>query len=163
MKRLIFALLALSFLAGCSKSSASLDSESSKVKDSSLSLSSVQGAEMKITYQVVIGNSTYELDLADSKTVKAFKDLLPLTVQMNELNGNEKYCYLNTSIKQNEAKVPESIQEGDLMLFSDNCLVLFYQGFKTTYSYVYLGRLLNPTGLAEQVGSGDVNISFNKK
>ena len=32
--------------------------------------------------------------LANSETGKAFAALLPLTVTMNELNGNEKYHYL---------------------------------------------------------------------
>ena len=43
---------------------------------------------------IIVGGQTFTATLANSETGKAFAALLPLTVTMNELNGNEKYHYL---------------------------------------------------------------------
>ena len=48
--------------------------------------------------QIVIGEKTYNVSLYDNETVKSLKDMLPLTVSMEELNGNEKYTYLPQSL-----------------------------------------------------------------
>lgn len=109
--------------------------------------------------EIKIGNMTFTATLADNETAKAFKAMLPMTVAMNELNGNEKYHNLSNDLPT-DAYRPGTIQEGDLMLYGSNCIVLFYETFSTTYSYTRIGRLDDPTGLAEAVGSGNVNVTF---
>ena len=47
---------------------------------------------------------------------------------MSELNGNEKYFYLESALPTVSEQV-EEIHAGDLMLYGDDCLVLFYQSF----------------------------------
>ena len=108
---------------------------------------------------VVIGSKTFTATLADSETGEAFAALLPLTVTMNELNGNEKYHYLSSSLPT-AAYQPGTIHAGDLMLYGNNCVVLFYETFNTSYSYTRLGAIDNSSGLAAALGSGNVSVRF---
>ena len=108
---------------------------------------------------VIVGSKTFTATLADSKTGEAFAALLPLNVTMNELNGNEKYHYLSSSLPT-AAYRPGTIHAGDLMLYGNNCVVLFYETFNSSYSYTRLGSIDNPSGLAEALGVGNVSVRF---
>ena len=108
---------------------------------------------------IIIGSKTFTAMLADSETGEAFAALLPLTVTMNELNGNEKYHYLSSYLPT-AAYQPGTIHAGDLMLYGNNCVVLFYETFNTSYSYTRLGAIDNPSGLASALGSGNVSVRF---
>ena len=78
---------------------------------------------------------------------------------MSELNGNEKLYRLPTSLPAQPSR-PASIQNGDLMLYGENTVVLFYKSFATTYSYTRIGRIDDPAGLARAVGDGSVTVTF---
>ena len=95
---------------------------------------------MKSSIKVLINNKEYSLILENNNTVKSFLDQLPLEFNMHELNGNEKYVYMDFSLPTNDYK-PGNIEKGDVMLFGDNCLVIFYQSFNTTYSYTKIGHI----------------------
>lgn len=109
--------------------------------------------------RIKIGTSTFTATLYDNATATAFKALLPLTLNMSELNGNEKYFDLAASLPT-KASNPGTIQNGDLMLYGSKTLVLFYKGFSTSYSYTKLGRINDISGLAAAVGSGNVTVKF---
>ena len=114
-----------------------------------------------MSINVVIGTKTFTATLADSETGNAFAQLLPMTVTMNELNGNEKYHYLNSSLPTDSYQ-PGTIQAGDLMLYGNNCVVLFYETFSSSYSYTRIGKIDDPSGLAEALGTGNVSVRFEK-
>jgi len=109
--------------------------------------------------RVIIGDKTYTATLADNATAQAFKNLLPLTLNMSELNGNEKYNYLSTSLPHN-ASCPGTINAGDIMLYGSSCVVLFYETFSTSYSYTRIGSIDDPAGLASALGSGGATVRF---
>jgi len=109
--------------------------------------------------KIKIGNSTFNATLYDNQTVTAFKSQLPITVNMVELNGNEKYVDLPRSLPTNAVN-PGTIKNGDLMLYGSSTLVLFYKTFSTSYSYTKLGRIDDVTGLVAALGSGNVSITF---
>ena len=110
---------------------------------------------------IIVGGQTFTATLANSETGKAFAALLPMTVTMNELNGNEKYHYLSSSLPT-AAYQPGTIHAGDLMLYGNNCVVLFYETFNSSYSYTPIGSIDNPSGLAAALGSGNVSVRFEK-
>lgn len=113
------------------------------------------GGKMKIQ----IGSRTFTATLYDNATTSAFKSLLPMTVNMAELNGNEQYVELSRNLPAN-ASNPGNIQSGDLMLYGSSTLVLFYKTFSTSYSYTKLGRIDDVTGLVAALGSGNQTVSF---
>lgn len=117
------------------------------------------GAEM--TMEIVIGDKTYAVSLEENETAKELVARLPMELTMKELHGNEKYYYLPESLPA-AAEAIETIHAGDLMLFGSDCLVLFYEDFETTYTYTRIGRLENPSGLAETLGSGSVTVTFKR-
>ncbi|GKU26483.1 cyclophilin-like fold protein [Clostridium folliculivorans] len=138
--------------------SSSIDTENKSQTDSAKENAIVK--EMT-TINILVRNKTFIATIEDNDTTKAFIKQLPLTVDMSELNGNEKYNYLSSNLCADKSISPGKINEGDLMLYGNNCLVLFYKSFNTSYSYVKIGHIDNTTGLLEAVGSGKVNITFS--
>ena len=106
-----------------------------------------------------IGNSTFNATLYENAIATAFKSMFPLTVNMVELNGNEKYVDLPRSLPTSAAN-PGTIQNGDLMLYGSSTLVLFYKTFSTSYTYTKLGRIDDVTGLVAALGTGNVSVTF---
>ena len=111
---------------------------------------------------ITINGQSFLVTLYDNETVAALKEKIPLTLDMSELNGNEKYNYLSFSLPTN-ASNPGQIHAGDLMLYGSDCLVLFYESFATSYRYTPIGRVNDPSGLAGAVGRGSVQITFAAK
>jgi len=108
---------------------------------------------------ITIGSKTFKVTLEENPTVAKLKALLPLTLNMTELNGNEKYYHFSTPLPT-DAISPGTIRNGDLMLYGNNSLVLFYKTFETSYRYTRLGRIDNPSGLTAAVGAGEVTVTF---
>ena len=108
---------------------------------------------------ITVNSQTFTTTLLDNNSAKAFKELLPLTINMTELNGNEKYYGLPNSLPTNSSN-PGTIKNGDLMLYGSTTLVLFYKTFSTSYSYTKLGSVDDVTGLASALGSGNVTATF---
>ena len=108
---------------------------------------------------ITINGQTFLATLYDNETVAALKEKMPLTLNMSELNGNEKYNYLPFSLPTNAGN-PGQIHAGDLMLYGSDCLVLFYESFPTSYRYTPIGRVNDPSGLADAVGDGGVQVTF---
>lgn len=109
--------------------------------------------------KITIGTNVFTATLYNNATVTAFKAKLPMSIQMNELNGNEKYVDLSGDLPVN-ASNPGTIQTGDMMLYGANTLVLFYKTFSTSYSYTRLGFIDNHSGLAAALGAGNVTVTF---
>ena len=104
---------------------------------------------------VIINGKTYNAKIEENETAQSFVNMLPLELNMSELNGNEKYIYLDNSLPTN-SYYPKYIEAGDIMLYGNNCLVVFYKSFNTTYSYTKIGHINNLSDL----GNRNISIKF---
>lgn len=109
---------------------------------------------------MTVGERRFVLTLADNEAARTFAAMLPLTLDMAELNGNEKFADLPKALPA-EASRPGTIRNGDLMLYGSKTLVVFYLTFSSSYSYTRLGRVDDPTGLAQALGRGGVRVVFS--
>ena len=150
MKKVIYLLLisiSLFILVGCnSKSNNNINN--TEIKSSK---------EVINTVKVIINDKEYTIDLEDNETANSFASLLPQEFEMNELNGNEKYVYLDNTLPTSSYS-PKRINAGDVMLYGNNCLVVFYKSFDTSYSYTKIGHINNLPDL----GNKNISIRIEK-
>ena len=110
---------------------------------------------------MTVGEQRFAITLADNAAAGAFARLLPLTIEMSDLNGNEKHASLPETLPANASK-PGTIHSGDLMLYGADTLVVFYSTFNSTYAYTRVGRVDEIADLAQTLGRGDVRVMFSK-
>ncbi|MDO4272053.1 MAG: cyclophilin-like fold protein [Eubacteriales bacterium] len=116
------------------------------------------GAQMQ-KIMIDAGGQSFQAVLYDNETAKALKERLPMTFNMEELHGNEKFYYLEEGLPTDSKNVG-NIQTGDIMLFGSDCLVLFFDDFNTSYSYTRIGQIEDAQGFAEALESGTVEVTF---
>ena len=109
--------------------------------------------------EIVINGQGFTASLEDNETSRAFLKLLPLDLDMQELNGNEKYYFLSEPLPSNPQSI-STIEAGDVMLYQDDCIVIFYETHSTSYKYTRIGKIEETTALAEAVGKGAVTVDF---
>ena len=110
---------------------------------------------------MTVGERRFAITLADTKAARAFAAMLPLTLDMEELNGNEKKKDLPNALPTDTHR-PGTIHNGDLLLWGSRTVVIFYLTFDSSYAYTRLGRVDDPTGLAQALGRRDVRVVFSR-
>ena len=110
---------------------------------------------------MTVGTRRFAITPADTEAAREFAAMLPLSIDMPDLNSNEKHAEL-PKVLPTSAIRPGTIRNGDLMLYGSRTLVVFYKTFDSSYSYTRLGRVDDPAGLAQALGSGSVRIGFSK-
>lgn len=108
-----------------------------------------------------VNDYEYKVKVADNEAAQEFASSTPFELPMIELNGNEKYYQGSDKLKMDEYN-PGRIEAGDLMLYGDDCIVLFYKSFDTKYSYTRLGWVEDADDLEEALGSDNVTVTFTK-
>jgi len=108
---------------------------------------------------MTVGDKRFAITLEDNDSTRALAQLLPLTLDMAELHANEKYASLPQRLPARAAR-PGTIRNGDLMLYGNDTLVIFYQTFESAYAYTRLGRVDSPDQLVETLGNGIVSVHF---
>lgn len=117
---------------------------------------------MTVKIVMTINNKDFVISLKQNKATHALIKQLPLAMTMKDLNGNEKYHYIQKHLPT-EPEFIEKIEAGDFMLFGDNCLVFFYKSFPTHYSYTKLGRIEDVEGYLRVINqNSDINISLHQ-
>jgi hypothetical protein len=110
---------------------------------------------------MTVGDRRFAITLVDDAATRAFAAQLPLTLDMSELNGNEKHADLQEALPANASR-PGTIRNGDLMLYGTNTLVVFYATFDSSYSYTRLGRVDDPSDLPQALGRRGVRVVFSR-
>lgn len=110
-------------------------------------------------FRIVVGSAIFTATLNDTPAAKMFRETLPLTVMMGELNNNEKYYDLPQNLPTSAVR-PGTIRKGDLLLYGSNTLVLFYKTFSSSYSYTRIGKVDDPSGMETALGKGSVSVRF---
>ena len=112
-----------------------------------------------IKINLIVNNKTFSATLENNETTRELVNIFPLTLNMSDLNSNEKYNYLDSRLTTNSTN-PRRINAGDIKLYGSNCLVVFYESFNTSYSYTNLGKVDNVNEFVSELGRGSVNITF---
>ena len=101
----------------------------------------------------------YPATLADNPSAEAFAELLkngPLTIAAHDYGSFEKVGALGTALPRSDEQITTS--PGDIILYQGNQLTVYYA--QNAWSFTRLGRIDDPSGLREALGSGDVEITF---
>lgn len=107
--------------------------------------------------KVSINGVEYDMTLENNMTAYDLLSIVPITLNMEDLNNNEKYGYLSFSLNDEDSYV-EHISKGDVMLYQTNCIVIFYQDVDTTYPYTKLGHIDN----LPEFSNESINVVINK-
>ena len=110
---------------------------------------------------MTVGERRFAITLTDNAAAHGYAAQLPLTLDMSELNGNEKHADLREALPANAGR-PGTIRNGDLMLYGTNTLVVFYATFNSSYSYTRLGRVDDPADLPQALGRRAARVVFSK-
>ena len=119
----------------------------------------VSGKLEKARMWMTVGTHRFAMILADTDAARAFAARLPLTLEMDELNGNEKHADLPKALPT-EASRPGTIRNGDVMLYASSTVVVFYETFQSAYAYTRLGWVDDPAGLKRALGRGAAQVVF---
>jgi len=161
MKKIVYGLLiimCLFIVVGCNQKNNETntqDTQTHQQENNNYELNNSN--EVVESMKAIINGKEYKIDLEDNETANSFVGLLPQELNMRELNGNEKYIYLDTKLPTNSSN-PKRINVGDVMLYGDNCLVIFYKSFDTSYSYTKIGHIDNLPNL----GNDSISVKFEK-
>jgi len=155
MKRIICLLLLLPIVFSLSSCNNPVTEKSDGEPEKSQTQSEKQEKHLKM----LIDGKEFDVLLEDNETAEVFEKSLPMSLLMSELNGNEKYHYLDYALPNNEQSVV-TVKKGDIMLYGDRCIVVFYKSFVTAYKYTKIGHIENTDQLEEAVGDENIIIEF---
>jgi len=117
--------------------------------------------ERLINAKIIVGNKVFTAKLYNNETTRALISKLPMTINMTELNGREKYYHLPENLPVQSTETPATIHAGDIMCWSSNSVVLFYNTYSNSYGgYVKLGYIEDISELKEALGKGNMQVTF---
>ena len=170
MKRVLTLLLAimLIIMTSCGKSDNSstqptTDEPSTTIttpSDDNSTTKEDETANMKLTLKI----DDMEVDViwSDNDSVKALKNLAKdgLTINMSKYGGFEQVGSIGSTLPSADTRI--TTNPGDIVLYSSNQIVLFYDS--NTWSYTKLGHInLSKSELTDLLGDEDVVITLNLK
>ena len=105
-------------------------------------------------YYIKVNSKQYNITFEDSTTSNELISKLPLCIKMEGDVSHEKYYRFSDTKFTTKSYSPKKIEKGDIMLYLDNYLVIFYETFSTSYSYTRLGKISSSIdGLEDSLGN----------
>lgn len=169
MKKLLTILLAITLisLTSCGKSNSTptptTDEPSTTItipSDDNQTTNEDETANMKLTLK--IDGTEVDVIWADNDAVKTLKNLAKdgLTINMSKYGGFEQVGSIGSTLPSFDTRI--TTNPGDIVLYSSNQIVLFYDS--NTWSYTKLGHInLSKSELTDLLGDEDVVITLNLK
>ena len=117
-------------------------------------------ANMKLTLK--IDDTEVDVTWTDNDSVRALKNLAKdgLTINMSKYGGFEQVGSIGSTLLSADTRI--TTNPGDIVLYSSNQIVLFYDS--NTWSYTKLGHInLSKSELTDLLGDEDVVITLNLK
>lgn len=110
--------------------------------------------------KIEISDSIFTATLEDNEAASAFLEMMdekPVVIEMNDYAGFEKVGNLGTTLPSSNRQM--TAQAGDIVLYNDSQIVLFYGS--NSWSYTKLAQVDDLTGWKEALGAGSVTITFS--
>lgn len=105
------------------------------------------------------GGTVFAAVPSDNGTALLLAQYGTLTLEMGDLNGNEKFAYLDDVLPECPKQM-EVIKAGDILLFGNKCLVIFYQDTVSPFNYTRIGHVVQPEMLESALGNSDVTVQL---
>ena len=114
----------------------------------------------ELTMMLKIDDTEIAVRWEDNESVEALKDLIreaPLTINMSMYGGFEQVGSLGMSLPRND--VQTTTEAGDIVLYSGNQIVVFYDS--NSWAYTKLGHVeLSAAEMSDLLSHGDVTITL---
>lgn len=115
-----------------------------------------------IAVSITVGNKAFSAKFYNNESAKSIASQMPLTLDMKDFSSQEKVTSLPFDLPSAGTHIPPTIRSGEIYLWSENQMVLFYTSLQTNiYNYVPIGYIEDTVGLAETLGSSSVVIKFS--
>ena len=115
-------------------------------------------ANMKLTLK--IDDTEVDVIWSDNDSVRALKNLAKdgLTINMSKYGGFEQVGSIGSTLPSADTRI--TTNPGDIVLYSSNQIVLFYDS--NTWSYTKLGHInLSKSELTDLLGDEDILITLS--
>lgn len=118
-----------------------------------------QEVEERDTMNINVNGQVASIQLEDNATTKALVAEAPFTIQMDDLHRNEKYHYFDKSFPVSPQPI-QTIEAGDVLLYQNNCLVIFYKSAKPVASYTRIGKIRDFQDIRASFGNASVSVQW---
>lgn len=113
----------------------------------------------RATMHIEINGQIASVQLEDNATTIALMADAPITIKMDDLHRNEKYHYFD-KVFPTDAQSVQTIEAGDVLLYQNNCLVIFYEAVEPEAEYTRIGKITDFEDIQSIFAPESVQIRF---
>ena len=112
---------------------------------------------------LTVNSKTITATLDSNKAVNYLKSVFPLRVKMYDYASMAKGYNFSSSFKKirKENVNTDNLQIGDIVLYDQKHLMIFYQNFKNEDKYIKIGHVDSVEGLKEKLGENDIEVLWS--